>query len=131
MNIIIIYKYFINIYTLTENDLVTVLEATIKVTNWYHLGLKLDIPPHELERIKHDRCDEKNRLCGMLLYWLNTGGASWLSLVKALKSPLIDMKRLAMEIASNHSGVWLCVCVCLCACMRACVHVCLCKALEG
>ena len=105
MNIIIIYKYFINIYTLTENDLVTVLEATIKVTNWYHLGLKLDIPPHELERIKHDRCDEKNRLCGMLLYWLNTGGASWLSLVKALKSPLIDMKRLAMEIASNHSGV--------------------------
>ena len=107
MNIIIIYKYIlvINIYTHTENDLVTVLEATIKVTNWYHLGLKLDIPPHELERIKHDGCDEKDRLCRMLLYWLSTGRASWLSLVEALKSPLIDMKRLAMEIASNHSGV--------------------------
>ena len=109
--IIIIYKYIINIYIHTEKDLVTVLEAIITVTNWFELGLKLDIPFHELERIKREGYDEKDRLCGMIRYWLNAGQASWFILVEALMSPLVDMKGLAMKIAGNHSGMCVCVCV--------------------
>ena len=85
------------------------MEAIITVTNWFQLGLKLNIPSHELDRIKDDECDEKDRLCGMIRYWLNTGQASWFILVEALKSPLVNMKGLAMKIAGNHSGM--CVCV--------------------
>ena len=69
-------------------DIVPVLTAVNEVTDWYNLGLKLGIPHHQLERIRKGVHDENDRQCNMISAWLDTGHASWSSLVDALKSPL-------------------------------------------
>ena len=38
----------------------------------------------------------------MILKWLDTGEASWSSLVEALKSPLVNKKGLAEQIIKDH-----------------------------
>ena len=72
------------------NDLVPVLRATIGVNDWYTLGLELGLPVYQLDKIRRDGYDETDRKQKMIIKWLDTGRASWSSLVKALKSPLID-----------------------------------------
>ena len=84
------------------SDLVPVLEATVEVTDWYTLGLTLGLPVHVLDTIKHDGYDETVRKQKTILKWLDTGEASWSSLVKALKSPLINKKRVAEQIRKDH-----------------------------
>ena len=69
-------------------DIVPVLTAVNELTDWYNLGLKLGIPHHQLERIRKGGYDENDRQCNMISTWLDTGHASWSSLVDALKSPL-------------------------------------------
>ena len=84
------------------SDLVPVLEATVEVTDWCILGLKLGLPFHLLERIK---CDGRNvQDCQRIMTskWLDTGVASWSSLVKALKSPLINKNGVAEQITKDH-----------------------------
>ena len=69
-------------------DILPVLTAVNEVTDWYTLGLKLGIDPYRLERIEKDGSDENARQRKMILSWLETGHASWSSLVDALKTPL-------------------------------------------
>ena len=69
-------------------DIVPVLTAVNEVTDWYTLGLKLGIPHHQLEGIRRDGYDENDRRRNMISAWLETGHASWSSLVDALKHPL-------------------------------------------
>ena len=87
------------IYFATELNLLTVLTATVKFTRWYSLGLTLGIAVATLDKIEEDKHNEDDRKREMLKCWLSTASASWLSLVDALKSPLINMERLANEIA--------------------------------
>ena len=77
-----------NYYFIIVGDIVPVLRAIIEVTDWYNLGLKLGIPHHQLERIRRDGYDENDHRRNMISAWLETGHASWSSLVDALKSPL-------------------------------------------
>ena len=86
------------------DDLLPVLEATVEVTDWYILGLELGLPDHLLDRIRCDGYDETDRRRKMLLKWLDTGVASWSSLVEALKSPLINKMEVAERIAKYHSN---------------------------
>ena len=86
----------------TVSDLVPVLEATIQVTDWYTLGLKLRLPVHVLDTIRCDGYDETDRKRRMMLKWMDTGVASWSSLVEALKSPLINKKGVAEQITKDH-----------------------------
>ena len=75
-------------------DLLQVLRATVEVTEWYDLGLELGLPSYQLNIIKNDSQGvTKDGQRMMLEKWLDTGSASWRSLVKALKSPLINKKK--------------------------------------
>ena len=92
------------IHFFTVDDLLPVLEATVEVTDWYILGLKLGLPDHLLDRIRCDGYDETDRRRKMLLKWLDTGVASWSSVVEALKSPLINKMEVAERITKYHSN---------------------------
>ena len=91
-----------NLLLIIVDDIVPVLEAIIEVTDWFSLGLKLGIPYHQLERIKIDGHNENARQRNMILSWLETGHASWSSLVEALKSPLIKKEEIAEQIIKAH-----------------------------
>ena len=84
------------------SDLVPVLRATVEVTDWYSLGLELDLPDHQLDTIRRDGYDEADRKRKMILKWMDTGVASWSSLVKALESPLINKNGVAVQITKDH-----------------------------
>ena len=86
----------------TVSDLVPVLEATIQVTDWYSLGLTLGLPVRVLDTIGRDGYDETDCKRKTMLKWLDTGVASWSSLVEALKSPLIDKNGVAKQITKDH-----------------------------
>ena len=84
------------------SDRVPVLRATVEVTDWYSLGLELGLPDHQLDTIIFDGYDEIDSKHKMILKWLDTGVASWSSLVEALKSPLINMNEVAERITKDH-----------------------------
>ena len=86
----------------TNESVVSVLEATVTVTDWFNLGLKLNLAYHDLERIKLDNARQIDCQREMILLWLNTGRASWCCLVQALMSPLIDKGELAMRLAEQY-----------------------------
>ena len=84
------------------SDLVPVLEAIVEVTDWKTLGLELGLSHSKLRRIMDGVYDENDFKCKMIVKWLNTGLASWSSLVDALKSPLINKKDVAEQIIKDH-----------------------------
>ena len=84
------------------SDLVPVLRATVEVTDWYSLGLELGLPDYQLERIRRDGYDETDCQRKMTLKWMDTGVASWSSLVEALKSPLINKNGVAEQITKDN-----------------------------
>ena len=86
------------------------MSATIAVTKWYFLGLVLKVSYDKLDRIKRKEHNEEDCKCEMLKCWLDTGQASWLSLVNALRSPLVNMDGLANEIANKCEDNYVQVC---------------------
>ena len=93
--------YFLLNHTI-DNDLLPVLRATVEVIDWYNLGLELGLPSYQLDIIQNDSRGVKDGQRMMFQKWLDTGSASWGSLVKALRSPLIKKERIADEIAKAH-----------------------------
>ena len=79
-----------------------VLDYVIKVTDWMYLGLLLKLPSYELDRIRRDGYDEKDRLQKMVSLWLDSGTASWRALVQALFDPLMNKEELAKRISKEH-----------------------------
>ena len=79
-----------------------VLRSVIEVTDWMRLGLSLQLPPHELDRIKRNWNDETDRLQNVVSLWLDTGNASWRALVVALIDPLMNKVELALRISKEH-----------------------------
>ena len=80
-----------------------VLEAVHDVVNWQYLGLKLGLEKPQLDIIDQN----KQGIVGkcqmeMISQWLDTGNASWRALVRALASPLVGKRGLAMKIAAEH-----------------------------
>ena len=86
-----------------ESDCVPVLTATDECFDWYSLGLTLGLPYYLLETIRRDDYRQTN-YCKLkvILNWLDTGSASWSSLVEALKSPLLVHRRSAQQIMKDH-----------------------------
>ena len=94
-----------------ENDLRVVKNEVLPVTARYpHLGVELDIPPFELEKLKSLRMEEA--FSETLLKWLRGCSTkspptppSWRSLVKAVDSPSGGNNHaLAKVIASRHKA---------------------------
>ena len=89
------------------SDLVPVLKAIVEVTDWYSVGLALGLPDHQLDTIRRDGYDETDRKRKMILTWLDTGVASWSSLVEALKRPLINKRGIAEQICKDHPSKYM------------------------
>ena len=79
-----------------------VVRSIIEVTDWMSLGLLLELPSCELERIRRDGFDERERLQRMVSLWLDSGTASWRALVQALFDPLMNKEELARRISEEH-----------------------------
>ena len=79
------------------------LEAIQDIVNWQYLGLKLGLEKPQLD-IMDRNCQGKVKDCQMemISQWLDTGNSSWRALVRALASPLVGKRDLAMKIAAEH-----------------------------
>ena len=98
-----VHQIIISILNFTiVSDLVPVLIATVEVTDWYSLGLTLGLPDYQLDTIRRDGYDETDRKRKMIIKWMDTGLASWSSLVEAVKNPLINKKGVAEQITKDH-----------------------------
>ena len=82
--------------------LLSVLDYVIEVTDWMYLGLSLKLSVYELEGIRQDGHNLKDRLQRMVSLWLNSGIASWRALVQALLKPLMNKEDLARRISEEH-----------------------------
>ena len=78
----------------------------MEVVDWFHMGLYLEVPEHELQKINHadtyrgvERCKTEALiiLCGCM----EMKEGSWSQIVRALVG--IRMKTLARYIATKHS----------------------------
>ena len=76
---------------LTLDDLGLILEEIFPVRDkWYNIGLQLQVPVKELQRIESEhKNDHTTCLRLMLIKWLELGCASWRSLCDALHSPIV------------------------------------------
>ena len=64
------------------------LEELSKVEKWFMLGIFLDVPVDQLEKIEssHQQRDLERCMIDMLKYWLNNNvSASWKDVIRALE----------------------------------------------
>ena len=79
-----------------------VLDFIIEVDDWKLLGLLLELPSYELDRIKREGFNEREMIQNMVSLWLDSGNASWRALVQALFKPLMNKEELARRISEEH-----------------------------
>ena len=78
-------------------DLVT----QVRTTNWYHLGLQLDIDDYSLQQIQADERGSQERKTCMFRTWLRVcENPSWKAVVKALKA--IGENNLAAKLGQQY-----------------------------
>ena len=94
--------------------------ATKEVTNWYTLGLQLDIPTHKLQSIQHDHRTLENSKHEMLHFWVHSDPeASWAKLATAvekmefrciserIRGDYIPLSQHSMPMAASTRGILL------------------------
>ena len=89
--------------TLEERDLADVLEALLDAKDKaYNLGLKLCVPVNEARSIRDNFKDPEDRLTHTIEVFLRQidPSPSWRIIVNALRSPLVNLQRLANDIES-------------------------------
>ena len=86
----------------SANNILSVLDYVIEVTDWMSLGLSLKLPLYELEAIGINGRNVRERLQRMVSLWLDSGTASWRALVQALFKPLMNKVELARRISEEH-----------------------------
>ena len=75
--------------------------ATKEITNWYTLGLQLDIPTHKLQSIQHDHRTLENSKHEMLHFWVHSDPeASWGKLATAVEK--MEFRRISERIRDNY-----------------------------
>ena len=90
---------------MTPNDAVQILEELLPAQNQsYELGLKLKLPPHEVERIHSTYTTPEERLLRIIMLFLNQVDPkpTWRVIVDALKSPVVNLPQLAREVETAH-----------------------------
>ena len=90
---------------LTPNDAVQVLEELLPAQNQsYELGLKMKLPPHEVESIHSTYSQPRQRLLRIIMLFLNQVDPkpTWRVIVDALKSPVVNLPQLAREVETAH-----------------------------
>ena len=76
------------------------LEELDPVVDWFHFGLMLGIPDHELTMIKIDNPNVSHCKTQMLRTWMRMKKGSWSDIVRALVH--IRMNTLAQKIAKEY-----------------------------
>ena len=77
----------------------------LKVSDWYGVGLQLDVPQCDLDVIKENHHDEKRRKREMFILWLKiTDKPSYIKLARALF--LAEENNIAHKICKRY-GKWL------------------------
>ena len=89
-----------NITAPVKVTLAALVEELVEVVDWFHLGLYLEVPEHELKEIRCDYPDVKQRKTQALSVWMKMKEASWSQIVRALVA--IRMKTLARHIATKY-----------------------------
>ena len=87
----------------------------MEVTDYYGLGIKLGLAPHELKKIEADYQGVDRRKMEVLVIWLQGHNPQWEDLFVALQ--LIDMRNTARRIQgalrreeyTGTSARWLCL----------------------
>ena len=93
---------------LTPNDAVQVLEELLPAQNQsYELGLKLKLPPHEVESIDSTYSKPRQRLLRIIMLFLNQVDPkpTWRVIVDALKSPVVNLPQLSSTVEEAHFPV--------------------------
>ena len=89
-----------NKHTHVELQLPALMKELETVDHWFSLGIHLNIPAHELEKLKLTHGYRKEGMSEMLRAWLKSGEASYAMLVDALVA--IGMFSLARKIAMKY-----------------------------
>ena len=90
---------------LTPNDAVQVLEELLPAQNQsYELGLKMKLPPYEVESIHSTYPQPRQRLLRIIMLFLNQVDPkpTWRVIVDALKSPAVNLPQLARAVETAH-----------------------------
>ena len=90
---------------LTSGDLKKVLSSVWEArTEWFHIGIQLDMKTSDLKVIKKDYDDAGLCFTEMLSAWLKRMNPppTWETLVDALKSPTVGYEQLADTIQKTH-----------------------------
>ena len=91
--------------TLKPNDAVKVLEEILEAQNrCYMLGLLLEVPEHIVERLHKQYPNPCDCLLHVLIEFTKQTKPrpTWRLIVDALKSPAINLSRLAEKVESAH-----------------------------
>ena len=86
---------------LTEGDLATVLNEIYEArVHAYYVGLNLKVPTDVLESIESQYSDDRRRLHHVIKEFLKRTDPkpTWRAIVDALKSPTVDMAKLAEKV---------------------------------
>ena len=90
---------------LNTNDAVDVLEAVLPAQNKsYELGLKFKLPPHEVKAIHSPMREPRECLRDVIIRFLEgtEPGPTWRVIIDALRSKLVDLPALAIELEAVH-----------------------------
>ena len=70
----------------------------------YELGLKLQLPEHEVESIHNHHPDPRTRLLHVIMERIKQvlPGLTWRIIVEALRSPVVNLPVLAGELEIAH-----------------------------
>ena len=90
---------------LTPSDAAEVVEELLPAQNKsYELGLKLNLPPHEVENIHSTYSKQEKRLLHVIMQFLNQAEPrpTWRVIIDALRSRLVNLPQLGQELAACH-----------------------------
>ena len=99
------WRNICNAGPLSPNDLRKVQDTIWEArTQWYNLGLELDITPDSLDAIELSNAGNSERCFrAMLTKWLKEHGApTWMALATALRSPPVGQSHLAQQIIERN-----------------------------
>ena len=94
------YPFFDISAPVKKVTLPVLVEELVEVVDWFHLGLYLEVPEHELKMIRYDYPDVKQRKTQVLSVWMKMKEESWSQIVRALVG--IRRKTLARHIATKY-----------------------------
>ena len=85
---------------LSEDDLRDIIDKLWDArSNWYNIGLELEMKPADLDVIEKDGNDIDSKFRKMILKWLRSGKrCTWKALYVALSAPSVGLSRLADKI---------------------------------